>query len=270
MEIYSYLKTFGDKVRQIRREMKLNQCEFYDYLFPQMATSEENKKKKINAVEKAKQKRLDCEILLTLCDKKDLSVDYLLGIKDDYSNHALAFICDYTGLSEKAVKQLHKWSVAKNNGADVSKIDDVYCGDDADEQYQRAYDKQDALQFLRIINYLFTEGVYKNPKHHGKKEPYSNLSIFTCLYLLSMAKPEMIEAFLSQETMERNGHLFASNVQDITGEIVSIDIKKGIFLQDNRKVWYNIEAKQFIEQYAKRKLEEGINRLIEQVKKEGI
>ena len=265
MEYYSYLKAFGRQIKQIRKEMKMNQCEFYDYLFPELATSDENKKKKINAIEKAKQKRIDCEIMLKLCEKKDLSADFLLGIKEDYT---LAFICEYTGLSEKSVKQLHKWCMAANNGADVSKIDDVYFGDDAEEQYQKARDKQDALQFLRIINYLFTEGTYANPKHQGRNEPYSNLSIFTCLYLLCMAKPETIQAYLSQESLERNMHLFAFNVEDVTKELMSIDVQRGLYLQDNRKVWYYIDTKQYIEQYARKQLDEGIKRLITQVKRE--
>ena len=63
-------------------------------------------------------------------------------------------------------------------------------------------------------------------------------------------------------------HLFAFNVEDVTKELMSIDVQRGLYLQDNRKVWYYIDTKQYIEQYARKQLDEGIKRLITQVKRE--
>lgn len=268
MEIKRYLDALGDYVYRIRKEKKMNQVEFYDYLFPDNTLYDENKKKKMNAIEHSKQKYVDWELLITLCEKCDVSADYILGLRKDYSSHEREFICNYTGLEEKAVRKLHKWNLAKNNGTDISKLDDAFCGDDADEQYNKTREKQEGMQLLKIINYLFTEGVRRNPDRRGKKEPYTNLTILYALYMLTLAKPEIMNAYLSNESLEGNWDLFNFSVTDVSERQVVVDASKPFFLRDSTKLWHFCSAKIIIEQYARRQLDKSIDRLVEQLSKE--
>lgn len=63
------------------------------------------------------------------------------------SSNYLVFspVCNYTGLEEDAVKHLHRWCVSKNNGADLSMIDNVYIGDEEEQEYWRRYEKQSGI-----------------------------------------------------------------------------------------------------------------------------
>ena len=96
----------------------MNQIEFYKYLFPDTDKEDENIKKKMNKIENGKQSSVDFDFFLALCHKCDVSSDYLIG-KDSYENFDIKQVCEYTGLSEAAVKQLHKWQTDANNGADL-------------------------------------------------------------------------------------------------------------------------------------------------------
>ena len=122
MEVNSYLVVFGERLKTIRRQKNMSQVKFYNYLYPHNEKSEETIKKKMNMIERGKQKSLDLDFVLTVCHRCDLSVDFLLGIRDDYRNYDLKYICDYTGLDQEAVGWLHKWNQGKNNGADISRI----------------------------------------------------------------------------------------------------------------------------------------------------
>ena len=268
METKGYLTNFGDTVFRIRREKKMNQVQFYDFLFPGNELTDENKKKKMNAVENAKKAYVDWKFLIALCEKCDISADYFLGLRKDYSNHEREFVSEYTGLEERAVKILHKWKLAKNNGTDISKLDGAFSGEDADEQYRRTREKQEGMQFLKIINYLFTEGIRKNPDRRGKKEPYTNLSILYALYMLTLAKPEIMDAYLSNESLEGNWDLFNFNIMDVSKRKVTVDASKPFLMRDSTKIWHYCSAKIIIEQYARKELNKSIDRLIEQLSKE--
>lgn len=270
METKRYLKALGDNVYGIRKDKKMNQVEFYNFLFPDNALNDENKKKKMNMIENSKQTYVDWELLIALCEKCDVSADYILGLQKDYSSHEREFICDYTGLEEKAVKKLHKWNLARNNGTDVSKLDDAFCGDDADAQYNKTREKQEGLQLLKIINYLFTEGVRRNPDRRGKKEPYTNLTILYALYMLTLAKPEIMDAYLSEESLEGHWDIFNPRIleMDISKCQITVDASKPFFLRDSTKLWHFCSAKQIIELYARKELDKSIDRLVEQLRKE--
>ena len=54
------------------------------------------------------------ETLLKLCDFFGCSADYLLG-RIEEKNHDLAFICEYTGLSEESITNLDKLNVTTLN-----------------------------------------------------------------------------------------------------------------------------------------------------------
>ena len=67
METICYLKTLAKLVRSIRKKMRMNQVEFYNFLYPENPYTDENKKKKMNALERVKSKMVDWDLLLTLC-----------------------------------------------------------------------------------------------------------------------------------------------------------------------------------------------------------
>ena len=54
------------------------------------------------------------ETLLKLCDFFDCSADYLLGLIEE-KTHDLAFICEYTGLSEESIINLDKLNITTLN-----------------------------------------------------------------------------------------------------------------------------------------------------------
>ncbi len=267
METICYLKTLAKLVRSIRKKMRMNQVEFYNFLYPENPYTDENKKKKMNALERVKSKMVDWDLLLTLCEKCDVSADYLLGLKKDYSSYERGFVCEYTGLEEDTVKQLHKWSAAKNNGADISVVDEAFVGEEGEKEYYKASEKKEAIEFLKIINYLFREGSWFNPDH-GREEPYSNLDILYSLYTMSMTKPETIKAYLSNESLEQASFLFAPHITDVTGVEVTIDCRRMLGLQNDSKIWQFIDSKQVIEQSARNRLNKSIDRLVSQLKKE--
>lgn len=269
MEEKQYLNILGKKVKEIRKKLHMSQIEFHRFLFPEDGRDSEAVKKRMNAIENNKYQKLDLDFLLTLCHKCGVSCDYILGISEDYTNHEIEFVSNYTGLNEETIKILHKWNIDRNNGADISKMAGAYIGEDAEEQYKKAEKKQEGMQFLRIINYLFKEGIRKNPERRGRKEKYSNLTILYALYMLSMTKPEVMQAYLSNESLGiGNGGLFDPCVMDVSEYQIMVDAKKPFFLQDSSKVWHFCSAQQIIDQYARNMLNKSIDRLIEQIRKE--
>lgn len=267
MESNSYLLEYGDRVRTIRRSRHLSQVAFYNYLYPGNNKNEENIKKKMNAIENGKEHSLDLDFLLTMCHRCDLSADHIFGLDKDYSNHELKFVCEYTGLEENAVKKLHTWNKDRNNGADTSKIDEAFWGDEGEAEWHKMIDRQTGTQFLKILNYLFKEGERKNSRKPGGKEKYSNVRILHSLYLLCMSKPEqllgtMLEDSLTKELLEQYPWMASEP------KTVRLDGTKPLLLQDSSKTWYPIITKDLIEQMAKNKLSKDLDWLIEQVKSE--
>ena len=275
MEQFIHPEEFGSLVRSERRKLHMNQVDFYNYLFPDNMKEEENIKKKMNIIENGKQKSVDFEMLLAICKKCDVSADYILGLKTDYRNHDYEYVCNFTGLDQNAVQCLHKWVLDKNNGADLSMIGNAFF-EDEEEEMNKAYRKQSAIIFLRIINYLFKEG--KLPSDNKKKdgEIYSNLRILHSLYLLCMAKPKVIsgspvfdESYNLNEYMNkdyRNPHV--NYMHSETLEFMKLDGKKPVFMEDDNDVTYLISMKDILEQIARRHLDKALDDLIISVKQE--
>jgi hypothetical protein len=63
MELNGYLLAYGDCVRTERNKLKMSQVEFYNFLFPENTKEVENIKKKMNMIEKGKQKSLFAFVL---------------------------------------------------------------------------------------------------------------------------------------------------------------------------------------------------------------
>ncbi len=269
MESFIHPYAFGNLVRSERKRLNMNQIDFYNYLFPENKKEEETIKKKMNIIENGKQKSVDFDVLLAICQKCDVSADYILGLKTDYRNHANEFVCNYTGLNEKAIACLHKWNMDKNNGADLSLIGKAFW-EDEEEAVNNAYKKQSAIIFLRIINCLFKEG--NLPSDNARKDSvfYSNLRILHSLYLMCMAKPETItgtpvfdESNILQKIMDTDPCL-----KQLTSNLfhyVKLDGSKPVFMQDNNDVTYPISMKDILEQIARRHLDRALDDLIASV-----
>ena len=271
MESISYPKRFGDIVKRERNALGLSQTAFYKYLFPETNKEDENIKKKMNAIENGKQKGVEVDFFIALCDKCDVSADYLIGASQ-YRNHDLDSICNYTGLTENAVRQLHRWQNSANNGSDTSIIGHAFWGDEGEKEMTLAIEKQYALQYLKILNLLFSESETKE-RINGKmqKEKYSNVGVLYSLHLLCITKPyRIIGQPLLEETLgdwyetllERNPYL-KSHLDRI-----SVNAAETMLLQDDNDVWYPLNINAVFEQIARNHLNKSLDRLIESVKKE--
>lgn len=269
MESFSYPLRFGEQVLKIRNKLKMNQLEFYSFLFPNHGKEPENIKKKMNAIENGKLKSIDISFLLALCEKCHVSADYVLGLDTQYKNHEERYVCEYTGLKNKTVQKLHEWAEAKNNGADLSEIGGVWVNDRNNERANRAYAKQSAIQFLTIIDLLFVEG---KKKIKGKKDgkPFSNLSILQALYTICIEKPKRITGRMDCPHItdllqyEKYSPLYREIVSK--RDSMSLDASKTVWMQDESEVYYMLDLKEILEQIGKNHLMDHIDWLIEQVK----
>lgn len=271
MELIDHPKKFGEAVKSIRKEKGMNQVEFYKYLFPNTQKEVENIKKKMNSIENGKQASVDFDFFLELCRKCDVSADYLIG-RESVRNYDIKEVCNYTGLSEKAVVQLHRWQLDANNGADLSIIGSVYVGEDGERQMDQAFSKQAAIQFLKILNCLFNEGETKE-KVWGKtrKVRYSNVGVLYSLYLLSMSEPVRITGKLNiEETFDGYEDFLFSHMPHLKPKLerVVVDPSSLIMFQDDSDVWYQLDMKKVMEQIGRRHLDESINRLLNTIKKD--
>ena len=265
METKCYPEEFGKIFKRIRKERKLTQIEMYETLFPDYHKTDENAKKYINSIEHGKTKTLNTELVIRFCKEFGVSADYLLGIKDDYTNHEIEFVCEYTGLEENAVKQLHEWCVDKNNGSDTSKIDEAFL-EEEEEEHLRMHKKQDGIAFLRIVNYLFKSGTKKS-SNRKRIEHYSNLRILYALYLLSMAKPkEVYASFIPNDYAE---FLMTQNSPIKSWfHHAKVDLSQPISMSDNNSIYYLISPKETLEVLGRKQLIDGVEWLIEQVKQD--
>lgn len=260
------LTTFGECFKKIRNEKGLTQTEIYEKLYPGEDRGADNIKKYIGKIEHGKAKTLNADLVIRFCKRFNVSADYLLGIQKDFESHELEFVCNYTGLDKEAVKQLHEWNEDKNNGSDITKVDEAFFAED-EKEHLMIYAKQTGIAFLRIVNYLFKSGTRKSSRKRAKSEPYSNLSILYSLYLLSMARPKEVHASLSYDdyteyVLKENPTL--RNCLNNT----TIDLSKPMYLYDNNHVLYLLDPKTILETIGKKQLNNGVEWLIEQVNRE--
>jgi len=218
----------------------------------------------MNAIENGKMKHVNFEFILAVCQKCHVSADYILGLKNDYRNTENEFVCHYTGLNEYAVSVLHAWAEAKDNGSDISKMDCAFWGNDGKEEIEKMQQKQEAIQFLKILNLLFRE----DPSVKKKKNRYSNLRILYSLYTLCMEQPITITGKLKPG--ERLYDYLSINRPDLKAysEHVSLDASDILLLQDESQVFYPFDAKSVIEHIARRNLDDAIDALLCRVKEE--
>lgn len=252
-ELNSYPIRFGDIVRQERKKRKLNQIDFYNMLFPDSGKTPENIKKKMNAVENGKLEYVDFAFFQAICEKCELSADYVLQKEKNYNNKETELICGYTGLSPEAVGTLHSWKKAADKD-----IPEWYAvGEDLISATADEIKKRDGIQLLKIINLMFSK---KRPKKkHGQQnlETYDNSGIFYSLYLLTFDKPYTI---WGRPLAERHPVAFTDD------ETFHLDAEEAIWLMDNEDTIFPVNPKEIIEQIARNRLAKQLSDLIEAVK----
>ena len=263
MEEKCILEGSGKRVQEIRTGLKMNRQDFYDYLFPNNGKSLECKKKKVYDVEKGCSKKIDMDFMLAVCEKENLSMDYLLGFIDDFS-YDLKHVCEYTGLDANAVKRLHYWNENQNSDADLSILTDGYCGfGNVDELYAKAHDKQVGMQLLRLVNFLFKDHEIVDNK---KKRPH--ISILYDLNQLIMIEPNEISGELKLDEDD------IRIIQEVTPWYfnkpleLKIDASKTCTLSDKNNVFDLVLAKDLLRQAAWEYLKKDIDALIEDMENE--
>ncbi len=275
MESFIHPDKFGSLVRSERLKRNMNQIAFYNYLFPNNEKEEETIKKKMNSIENGKQKSVDFEMLLAICQKCDVSADYILGLKKDYRNQDYEFICAYTGLDVNAVHFLHRWALDKSNGADLSMIGKAYF-EGEEEEMKKAYNKQTAIIFLRIINFLFKEGKLPSDDKRKKGELYSNLRILYSLFRMCMAKPKTITGTPAFDESDNLNEYMTKNCLDPHTQLIlskalssmKIDGKEVVIMEDDNDMTYFISMKKILEQIARQDLDRALDDLISAVRYE--
>lgn len=269
MEEKVHQKIFGQTVRGVRKRLKMSQIDFYNELLPEIERSAETIKKKMNAIENAKQKTIDWEFFFAFCEKYEVSADYALGFRTDYMNHKEEAVCEYTGLEKQAVQTLHKWTIDSNNGYDPSKMDEAIWGDDDETEtiWNKMYEKQVGIQYLIILNYLFKETEYKSSRNNRKKGKRNNLGILHSLYTLSMEQPAKARVRLKCDEITEDALLQSRRLKSLL-DYAEIDPEGGLMLEDSSHVWYPLDLKSVIERVAKENLMKDVDRLIEQVRSE--
>ena len=95
-----YTVEIKDRLKQARLEAGLTQAELAEKAGINLKTI-------MNSEQGRAKPNLDT--LLVLCDFYDCDLDFLTG-RIDHKTHDAAFVCEYTGLSERAVSRLHAWN----------------------------------------------------------------------------------------------------------------------------------------------------------------
>lgn len=177
MEYLNYLENFGKLVKSLRTSCKpkLSQVDFYKSLIPNSGKEDENIKKKMNKIENGKEKNIDLELLAAIQNKYDFSLDYIFGLTKDYTNYDNKHYCEYFGLDEKAIKNLHKLSLNKDFIENNFKFNKEDIRKSNEESAHARDDKKDAMCILKILNYILQD----NSEFHPS---YSNLSILYMIY----------------------------------------------------------------------------------------
>ena len=196
MEYNFHLIEMGNKIRAIRNRHKMNQVAFYRFLFPEEELAEENIKKKMNALENGKSKRINFKLLQCIHDKFDVSIDYLLGYETEYKNYENKAASDYTGLSSEAVRQLHFW-----RNQNINELGDP-SSSMTKEQYlsflEAKKNKNDSYWILYILSKLL-----EMKSDEERKKEVADLSIFYDIYMMSLDPPESILG-IPKDIMSRN------------------------------------------------------------------
>jgi len=185
METKLPLSDLGRFVRNKRKTMKMNQVDFYRYLFPEKELEDENIKKKMHAIENGKGKEMNYDLLFRLHEIFDLSFDYLFGFDTEYPNYENKAACKYTGLSPASIKQLHFWSEYLSK--DEPTISQCATDEERDNYFKELSRVKEVKWIFAILNILL------QPKSIEEENScISDLSILYDIYMLVTDKTRKI------------------------------------------------------------------------------
>ena len=120
------LNTLGGRIQHQRKDiLKISRPELYDLIRPNENVSNDSKSRTIKNWESG-QNEPDYDTLIKLCRELNCSSDYLLGLEECTNKHS-QFIHEYTGISESAINQLHKFTTYKQGAVRLAIIDFLLC-----------------------------------------------------------------------------------------------------------------------------------------------
>lgn len=258
-DINSYLSIVGERVFIERKRLKMNQIEFYRFIMDDNKSNNENIKKKMNAIENAKEKTIDFLFLDNFCRKCEVSADYLFGYDTDFKNYKDKFINDYTGLDENAIEMLHSWKKAVDVPVDTSKLSGLYDGEEGHKEMLAAIDKRAGKIYLTIINKLF------EPIKNKKNEKYYGLSMLGALFKLCMGKIKNVSAKIIPDDNIENMYKYGNEWLKNNIEYAQLDSKGLIFLTDDNNILHAISVEETYKKDAKEELIRAIEKMVDEI-----
>ena len=139
MDTAKIRRTFSERVRKLR-EGKLNQGEFADSVGISRGAM---------SYYEQEARTPDIGVLHAICEKYNVSADYLLGLMAD-PNHAVADVCKVTGLSPTAVRKLN--IIAKLSAKEFNSYEDLI--DEFDPDFVEAFSLAAFTSATQLINIL--------------------------------------------------------------------------------------------------------------------
>ena len=119
MDIAELRHIFSTRIRKLR-DGKLNQGEFADSVGISRGAM---------SYYEQESRTPDIGVLRVICEKYDISADYLLGLIPD-TNHAVSDVCRETGLSPEAARKLHLIAWFVNSG--IKSYEELFTAFDKD------------------------------------------------------------------------------------------------------------------------------------------
>lgn len=120
------LSTVGGRIQDKRRKLNLSRSKLYDLIYQNgIAGSDSSKEKTVYNWESG-ETELNYDTLSDMCKALKCSSDFLLGL-DKCTDKSTQFIHEYTGLSEDAIKRLHKFTTYTQGKVRLTIIDKLLC-----------------------------------------------------------------------------------------------------------------------------------------------
>ena len=247
-----YLERMGECVKRERKTRKMNQIEFYQYLFPECPLTNESIKSYMNDIENAKRKTIDPDFLLALHEKCNLGMDYVFGYETEFPNHENENACNYTGLSVKTIELLHELAV--DVSATIPPLESCKSDEEWEQRCKMLDAKQGAEWILRILEVLLTEDIERT------EGTYPNFKILFDLYMMAVMQPQKL-----------NGVPVDSLKQDAGLKDISYNSKEiymdSLFVKDSFNFVHRIDVDKVHQQIWKEQLIVDIERFIPVAKK---
>lgn len=243
----NHLKQIGDCVKRERNKRKMNQLEFYRFLYPGSNLANEGIKSYMNEIENAKRKKIDPDFLLELHEKCDLGMDYIFGYETEFPNHESENASNYTGLSVETIELLHKLALAKK--AEIPSLEPGMNDEDYKNRCNMLNDKQEADWILKIVEVLLTEDMETN------EGSLPNFNILFDLYMIAVMRPATLRGIELNSVEENDG------LMQISGKYKDLYVDS-LYMKDTFGISHTINMDKVHQQIWKDKLYDDVKRFI--------